>query len=50
MGHKKAHLEGIVERKLLRTLRCRNMKIEGVKGTREYEMLRDYIVQSERAT
>ena len=42
------HPEGTEERRLLRTLRCRNMKIEGVKGPREYEMLRDYIAQSEK--
>lgn len=42
------HPEGTEERRLLRTLRCRNMKIEGVKGPREYEMLRNYIAQSEK--
>jgi serine/threonine protein kinase len=42
------HPEGTEERRLLRTLRCRNMKIEGVKGPREYEMLKDYIAQSEK--
>jgi CheY-like chemotaxis protein len=35
--------EGADERRLTRTLRCRNMRIEGCEGPREHGMLEEYI-------
>ena len=41
------NLAGAQERRLQRSLRCRKMRIEGVKGPAEFEMLQRFVAQCE---